>query len=63
MPNLGNGLGHRPWGICKAVAKIPYKGGHVMACCTRFEGHETKSTKAPLKHFDERTKQSWYDEP
>jgi hypothetical protein len=63
MPNIGGGHGYRPWSLCGAVARVPYKDGHVMAICTRFKGHLQRGKRDPLKHFDERTKRSWYDEP
>lgn len=62
-PNIGGGYGHRPWALCGKVAKIPYNDGFVTATCTRFRDHLTKGRKDPLKHFDERTRRSWYEEP
>lgn len=63
MPNIDGGIGHRPWTLCGAVAKIPYNNGFVTSVCTRFKDHTERAKKDPLKHFDERTRRSWYDEP
>ena len=63
MPNIGGGIGYVPWTLCGAVGRVPHRDGHVFAMCTRFKGHEERAKKDPLKHFDQRTRRSWYDEP
>lgn len=61
-PNVGGGHGYRPWKLCGAVGRVEYNGGTVIAVCTRFSGHLERGKKEPLKHFDERTRRSWYEE-
>lgn len=49
----------RPWKLCRAKTYYIYRGKIELAYCTRFQGHEEKSSKQPEKHFDEYKKYSW----
>lgn len=61
-PNIGGGVGYRPWSLCGAIGTFTFRGVECTGICTRFKGHTEKAKKDPLRHFDERQKHGWYDE-